>query len=529
MTHMNCQTTEATGSATERAGGTKIWNAIFLLAFAFYVCSTLAVLSHVVTWCDPAWYSYNAIDFYYGRDIGTNQHIAEHIADSSPHGFAFFGYDLRMNIGWQATVAAMYKILGVSLFAANLTSFVFSLLTILVVYGIVKEIYGEAALSAQAGILLILDYQMFWMATMARPDMAAMFFGLLGIHLMLLYRRTGRRLLPFLAAVAWSIGFTMHLLMIFFPVAYMLTSQTATLWSKRGRLREYLKTSWPIILAFFLFGVFTLFYYHAYSQSLDRWVSTAGSRWSLSRGIYQEFYVKILDAFVRRYSLPLLMLFVLFVAFAVVSAIRRRNGKTLAVFGTMLCVTALGVLVDQNAGSPRLLYYSPFLALFTALGLRVVLPALRYKSLRILAVGLVVLAMLLPRALKYGQIIHNWHGTDYAAFIVAVKETIPPNSVIAGDMVLIWGLHDYGVKLIDPCYFFRDSKGIPLDRSYADNVEYVVIDDNFFEKPSEQAAFLAMFHGSLSKIADIQGRGDYGYHCKIFRHSVGRPVTNGAR
>jgi hypothetical protein len=167
--------------------------------------------------------------------------------------------------------------------------------------------------------------------------------------------------------------------------------------------------------------------------------------------------------------------------------------------------------------------------LFTALGLRVVLPALRYKSLRILAVGLVVLAMLLPRALKYGQIIHNWHGTDYAAFIAEVKETIPPNSVIAGDMVLIWGLHDYGVKLIDPCYFFRDSKGIPLDRSYADVVEYVVIDDDFFRKSSEKDAFLAMFHGSLSKIADIQGKGDYGYHCKIFRHSVGRPVTNGAR
>ena len=497
----------------------KIWNTFFFIVLVFYIASTIPVLLHIVTWSDPTWYSYNALDLYNGRERGTNLFIDKYIEENSPQSFLFFGIDLRMNSFWYLILAGFYEIFGVSLFTANLASFVFSVLTVFVVYGIIKEIFGDKILSAQSAILLLLDYQFFWMATMARPDIAAMFFGLLGIYWILVYYRTKKILLPFLASVAWAMGFATHLLMVFFPIIFFIVSQVARFLNKNKRLVAYLYEAWPVILAFVLFGIFTLFYYSYYSQFLDRYLEFAREIFSLSRGIRSEFYVKIWQVFARRYSLQLLVIFFILISVSAIAAFRKQDKKTLSVLTAMLIMSFLGILIDQNPGPPRLLYYSPFFALFTAIGLKEIFPVLRHKIVKAIVLIIIIFSIILPRMGKYYQIFSNWRGTNYNAYISQIKSLIPPNSVIAGDITLIWGLHDYGVKIIDPYCFFENTGWIPFDKKYADLVDYIVVYDKYFTLNDTKESFFNNFHYPIEKIGEFKGKGSYGYKCEIYRKS----------
>ena len=54
------------------------------IAIVLHFIWGLVVLPHIVTWGDPGWYSYNALDLHYGRTFGSNQEIDAYFDADTP-------------------------------------------------------------------------------------------------------------------------------------------------------------------------------------------------------------------------------------------------------------------------------------------------------------------------------------------------------------------------------------------------------------------------------------------------------------
>ena len=66
------------------------WERCLGVLIVAYVALTLPILNHVVTWCDPGWWSYLAFDLLHGREMPSNLMVERLVDVADPVSYAFF-------------------------------------------------------------------------------------------------------------------------------------------------------------------------------------------------------------------------------------------------------------------------------------------------------------------------------------------------------------------------------------------------------------------------------------------------------
>lgn len=508
-----------TGSTAWKPASSRRWQVLFVCVSLLHVILALPILDHIVTWCDPGWYSYLSFDILFGRPIPSNLNGAELLGVASDTSYAFFGWNMMGSLVWNVALAGAMWLFGPSYFVIHVFVLLWSLLFIWACYGVVLEWSRDRVLASQAGIVLSLDYHVFWMGTMARPDIMAGALAFGGIFCALRWQRRRSGTMLAAALVCWMLAVGSHPLAILPVGAYLLSCLTEGVWSGIvAGFRGVAARLWPLGVAALLLLTWVLVWYYLFMSieggGVGRW-----EEYRIVSSLNAEILEKIISTYINRYSIGLLVYICISLVWCIAILKQNKNEVCARVLLFLVCLFLCGVALDHTAGRERLLFYLPVFAVACVLFARFLWVRFPYSWARGTVVLLLVGCLLLPRTGKVWQIASNWQHTSYSNFTHFVREHVPRGAVVVGDASLMFGLSEYGLKIVEP-WIVQERRRHRLPVSVLSSVEYAIISDTEAAlKPwgFSREEFHALFGNRLQKIAEHRGKGAYGYHVDILR------------
>jgi len=495
------------------------WQALFVLVSLLHVVLALPILDHIVTWCDPGWYSYISFDILFGRPIPSNLHGADLLGTVSNTSYAFFGWNLMGCLVWNVALAGAMWLFGPSFFVVHVFVLLWSLVFVWACYGVVQEWSRDRVLASQVGIALSLDYHVFWMGTMARPDIMAGALAFCGIFCALRWQRQRSVTMLVAALVCWMLAVGSHPLAILPVGAYLLSCVTEGVWSAIvTSLRAVVTRLWPLGLVSLLLLTWVLVWYHLFMSSeggsVGRW-----QEYGIVASVTKELFEKITDTYMKRY---LIVIFVYILLSIIYMAMKAKSNDGKAYGGVLLFLVYLflcGVALDHTAGRERLLFYLPVFAVSSILFTQFLWKRLPHGWPRGALMVILVGSLVLPRAGKAYQILGDREHTSYSEFVDVVRMHIPRGAVVVGEATLMFGLSEYGLRIVEP-WIVQEHRRHRLPVSILNSVEYAIIsdtDEGLRPWGFTREEFHALFGNRLQKIAEHKGKGSYGYHVDILK------------
>jgi len=89
---------------------------------------------------------------------------------------------------------------------------------------------------------------------------------------------------------------------------------------------------------------------------------------------------------------------------------------------------------------------------------------------------------------------------------------VPPNSVVVGDISLIWGLYDHGLKIIQP-HTFRFKRNY----KFLEMLDYLVIYPKESLLSGDWKTIAEYYDYRLDKVAEYTAKRAYGYSFEIYK------------
>jgi len=453
-----------------------------LLTLAFFHCVTIfPIIGSIVTWIDPAWYTYHAFDLYYGRSIGTNLNLAELFYTVNNQSLSFYDYDLTSTPFWPYVNFPFFSLFGPSFVVSRVISAVIMLATGYYLFKTIRLYPGNLQYALLATSLFMVDYTVFWASTSARPDALYTFLSVAGMYYLVKFFDERVFLDGLATSACFFFSILTHPLAAAVPVAVsvMLFSHEIRrrIIERETDWRRVVQTWWPILLTFVATAVWLAINLAGFQGMIGTTAEfvneDSGSTKFLSYihdAFSQELSRKFIDSYTRRYQLLTLTIFVLS-ALYLTSRYRKLKvtERNFLIFTTILFIVV--AVYDVGHTVPHLIFQTPYISLVIAMALHHIYAT--YHRAGWFVIGLFTLLManpLLPRAAKYYQVYQNGTATDYEQFTRFVKNKIPPHSKIVADTTLMWGLHDQGYRILQS-HHIRSEK-----QEYLDQIEYVVAD-----------------------------------------------------
>ncbi len=330
--------------------------------------------------------------------MGSNMEIERYLSSSSPYSFAFFDYNLGALPAWPFIVACFFKVFGVSLFAAKFASLLFSVLLIVIVFFLANEIFENSIIPYQIAILLSLDYQLFWLGTMARPDMAAAVFAFAGVYFLVKYVKTDRMLYGIFMAFLFFIALLTHgisiVIVLSCGIVEIVRNIRTKVWRRRMQAVMIIKFySIPVIV----FVGFSLAWYWFQKESIHAFLSYGGQNFNLFEAFAEEFNKKIFDSYNRRYLLLYLASIALFACQLIKKLWQVGNNRVAVILIMTALIFIFGIFFDTYHTKSHLIYYIPFFCSIFVLGVRDCLSSINSINLKYIIILFFIANLLMPK------------------------------------------------------------------------------------------------------------------------------------
>ena len=492
------------------------WRWLLAAAIVFYVAATLPILTHVLTWEDPGWWSYLAFDIYNGRPLVSNQDVDLITSPERQGSFAFFTDDLRASLVWCYLVALSFLLPFDYLLCAELLTLCSSVGFVLMTYLIARKVLEDEIRAIQAALVCLLDYSVFWMATMARPDMTAALLAYAGVYFYLKSEDERKLQWGILALLVWSLAIGTHILSSLIVIAFLTVFAISLAVKHSNELGQALRPLTKLLTTGAVFIAITMSWYFSFvPRELKEDLSE--SHFLHSAGAY--FKEAVFDAYSARYIVHLLAVITVAIVVSFVLAVRTHRYRMLPVLGFLAVLAVCLVQFDVSYAKERLLYYVPAVSVILVDDGHLLWRRFRSKIVPILVFAFVLLSALLPRAGKYYQILRNWEGTDYSAYSSWLTAHLPPGATIIGDISMFWGLHDHGVLLLQDVHvrFSGNHEEAFFGREHLEEVDYLVVEPEGMPEWFTWAEFRMIYDYPIEEVASFKSKPGYGYHKRIFR------------